>query len=363
MLEGGSCPSGQGFDLLPPPKRKRSTTDLDSVASEVIDDIKKHAEQIKSLGGDIEEQATKLVERVGRALDDPRIDHDDLKDSWRTLLLLIESRATAATISKAHQEELDDLARRLEDRRSHMRKMRFTMQIGDWIHDIHDRVKHYEGTYADDCQKALQATLTQNGMPGALARQISKKEKDFRAVKGLRVSDTFDLIQPEVLNVKKWHADGRTGEPPATPYLDRVGGLCKRVGVNRKFYLDLLEIGDERNKTAHKAIPFFEDYRDEDGKLDWVKVKTACHLRKRALRSQFKKGKLTDTQFQLFKETIDCWFKAYVSEWAEDGTPILAEGAKEAVDQVKKRHDKQHRPDPNNAPDSPYEEGKWDDIV
>ncbi|ENH75469.1 hypothetical protein FOC1_g10005441 [Fusarium oxysporum f. sp. cubense race 1] len=72
------------------PKRQRNNAASDNVAQNVLCGIEEKSREIRFHGHNVKRLATKLQARARRALQDPRIDDDDLKDSWEALLLLIE---------------------------------------------------------------------------------------------------------------------------------------------------------------------------------------------------------------------------------------------------------------------------------
>ncbi|TVY73946.1 hypothetical protein Focb16_v004817 [Fusarium oxysporum f. sp. cubense] len=227
--------------------------------------------------------------------------------------------------------------------------------------DIHNRVKAGEVEFAREYAKDLQARLTASGMPGTAAVNVANDSKKFKAAQSLQISETLGHIQPEIDAVTKWHSEGETAEPPATPYLDRVAALCSRVGIKRKTYIDILHLDDSRNETAHHPGPRIEDYMDQNGNVDWPSVKRSCRNRKASFRRQFKKGKITQAQLETFRNIIDTWYNIQVSGHNPDGTVNLAEGMNEAIKEIRKKIAKKLIPVP--IPDSPYEEGKWDDLL
>ena len=86
-----------------PTKRKLNATGLETaIPLEVVSNIEKES-MLELLGDNIKEQAAKLKDRAQRAVKDPKIDHDDLRDSWRTLLMLIDSRTNETVEIEAHK--------------------------------------------------------------------------------------------------------------------------------------------------------------------------------------------------------------------------------------------------------------------
>ncbi|KAF5267484.1 hypothetical protein FOXYS1_1643 [Fusarium oxysporum] len=313
------------------PKCQRNNAASDNVAQNVLCGIEEKSREIRFHGHNVKRLATKLQARARRALQDPRIDDDDLKDSWEALLLLIESKTAAASKDKAHKAQVWELQRRLKEQRTITKKTRFNMHIGDWIHDT---------TIASRLVKSLSSTTC----------------------KGHQISETFTRVQPEIAAVKVWYSVGRTAEPPATPYLDRVARLCARVGLDRKTYIDLMALCDERDRSAHHPPPHFGNYLDQNGNVKWSKVHNACDRRKRYYRKLMRKGKFTQEQYALLRNVIGAWYKVYVSGWNADGTPILAKGVDKILDEYMKKLQKSD-PSAPTIPDSPYEEGKWDDLL
>ncbi|KAG5756520.1 hypothetical protein H9Q70_000841 [Fusarium xylarioides] len=348
---------------LATPKRQRTNAASDNVAQRVIRGIEEKSREIKFQSSNVKRLVNKLENRARCALQDPRIDHDDLQDSWDALLLLIESKTAAASKDKAHQTQVWKLQRRLKEQRTHNKKVRFSMHIGDWVHDIHNRVKAGEKKInAEHCQE-IHRQLKKNGMSGTDANEAVKQFYSFRVAEHHQVSQTCALIQPELAAVKSWHSEGETAEPPATPYLDRVARLCARIGLDRKLYIDLLSICDVRDTTAHHPPPPFEKLLDQNKIVKWSEVYDACKNRKRKYRKLMRKGKISQDQYALFRKAIDAWYKVYVRGWKADGTPELEEGADAAIDTYLKKHGKQNLPAPTTLPDSPYQEGKWDDLL
>lgn len=133
------------------PKRQRNNAASDNVAQNVLCGIEEKSREIRFHGHNVKRLATKLQARARRALQDPRIDDDDLKDSWEALLLLIESKTAAASKDKAHKAQVWELQRRLKEQRTITKKTRFNMHIGDWIHDT---------TIASRLVKSLSSTST-----------------------------------------------------------------------------------------------------------------------------------------------------------------------------------------------------------
>ncbi|KAL5593424.1 hypothetical protein FOBRF1_012526 [Fusarium oxysporum] len=306
-------------------KRTRSTASLNDAALDVLCSIAAKSRKIQSLGSNIRRLAAKLTHRARCATSR---DLDDLKDSWEALSLLIESKY-----------EVKGLKGRLNTQRAHINKVEFARE------------------YAKD----LQARLTASGMPGTAAVNVANDSKKFKAAQSLQISETLGHIQPEIDAVTKWHSEGETAEPPATPYLDRVAALCSRVGIKRKTYIDILHLGDSRNETAHHPGPRIEDYMDQSGNVDWSSVKRSCRNRKANFRRQFKKGKITQAQLETFRNIIDTWYNIQVSGHNPDGTVNLVEGMDDAIKEIRKKIAKKLIPVP--IPDSPYEEGKWDDLL
>ncbi|KAG5800328.1 hypothetical protein H9Q69_000626 [Fusarium xylarioides] len=347
---------------LATPKRQRTNAASDNVAQRVIRGIEEKSREIKFQSSNVKRLVNKLKNRARCALQDSRIDHDDLQDSWDALLLLIESKTAAASKDKTHKTQVWKLQRRLKEQRTIIRKTRFNMHIGDWIHDIHNRVKAGEKKIQEEFCKEMKIQLTATGMSASDARTTAyNRYKNYAACKGFQISETSALIQPEIAAVKIWHSAGRTGEPPATPYLDRVARLCARVGLNRKTYIDLMAICDERDRSAHHPPPHYYNYLDQNNKPQWSKVHDACDRRKRYYRKLMRKGKFTETQYALLKNVISTWYKVYVSGSNPDGTPILATGVDDMVKEfIRERLKPSVTP---SIPDSPYTEGKWDDIL
>ncbi|KAF5534628.1 hypothetical protein FPHYL_13397 [Fusarium phyllophilum] len=328
-------------------KRTRSTASLNDAALDVLSSISAKSRKIQSLGPNIRRLAAKLANRA-RCATFPH-DLDNLKDSWEALSLLIESKC-----------EVKGLNSRLNTQRAHINKVHFDLHIGDWAMEIHNRVKAGEHKWADTHSRLLQARLTASGVPGSTAVQVATVFREFKAIQNQQISQTLGRIQPEIDAVTQWHSDG-TAEPPATPYLDRVAGLCERVGIERKTYIDILHLGDSRNETAHHPPPRIEDHLDQNGNVDWSRVKRSCRNRKSRFKGQFKKGKITQAQFETFKNIIDSWYNIQVSGRNPDGTVELATGMVEVVKTMKKKIAQNLIP--VQTPDSPYEEGKWDDLL
>ncbi|KAF5027075.1 hypothetical protein F66182_844 [Fusarium sp. NRRL 66182] len=352
--------------MAPNQKRKRDDAGLDTVALEVLEAIKKEARRIRSQSPDVRDMAKRLKSRARRALEDPKIDQDDLKDSWVTLLMLMDSRTAAATTKKKLEAQVKELKLRLEESRLYKGRMRFLLLIGDWIHEVHNRVKAGEKVYGHDWRMELQASLTASGMPTDEAIVIAGQYKGFFVTKGHRVSDTWDLVGPEVVSIKKWMADGEEGEGPSTPYLDRVGVLCKRVGVDRSVYLSLLQTARDRDCLAHNAAPAFEDFLDADGKeVDWQKVRAECNRRKRFARREVRKGRMTESQLEKFKMAVDAWWKVHVSGWDEQGKVITQDGFKKVLALAQERWQKKKKltAGPVPVPESLYSPGKFDDLI
>ncbi|KAF4490468.1 hypothetical protein FAGAP_10750 [Fusarium agapanthi] len=329
-------------------KRTRSTASLKDAALDVLSDITAKSRKIQSLSPNIRRLAAKLTNRARCATSPYEL--DTLKDSWEALSLLIESKC-----------EVKGLNSRLNSHRAHINKVHFDLHIGDWAMDIHNRVKAGENELVKDCRRDLHARLVADGMPFQDAQKTAKEAKMFKAIQSTQISETLSRIQPEIDAVTKWHSEGRAAEPPETPYLDRVAALCSRVGIERQTYIDTLHLGDSRNETAHHPAPRIEDHLDQNGNVDWSRVKRSCRNRKASFRRQFKRGKITEAQLRTLQSTIDIWYNIQVSGHNPDGTVILAKGMNEVVKTMQERIAKKLIP--AEMPDSPYEEGKWDDIL
>ncbi|KAM0397063.1 hypothetical protein ACHAO7_009295 [Fusarium culmorum] len=335
-----------------PRKRKLSDVGLDTeIPNEIIAEIDNES-RIDLLGDDIKEQATKLRARAVRAVENPKIDHDDLRDSWKTLLMLIDSRTKASAAAKAHKAEVAAL-------RSQVQEYFFLSQIGDWCHGFQNVFKKYEGRFKGEWTRALRVTLQEQGLSASVAAKVSESYKDFFATRPFRVTKTLDLLRPEIENLKNWCANGKAGTPPATPYLDRVDGLYKRYKVDRQSYLDLLPSCGRRDTMFHNACPQLEDYFDDSRNVKWDEVWAACQNRKGIAQQQFVQGRIDEVQLAKIKQAINFWFGVHVSGWNEDGSAILHEDIKSLVGDIKSSSPK----DPVKIPDSPYEEGKWDDLI
>lgn len=119
---------------------------------------------------------------------------------------------------------------------------------------------------------------------------------------------------------------------------------------------------DERDRSAHHPPPHFGNYLDQNGNVKWSKVHNACDRRKRYYRKLMRKGKFMQEQYALLRNVIGTWYRVYVSGWNADGTPILAKGVDKILDEYMKKLQKSD-PSAPTIPDSPYEEGKWDDLL
>lgn len=328
-------------------KRTRSTAGLDDAALDVLSSIAAKSRKIQSLGPNIRRLAAKLTHRARCAASH---ELDNLKDSWEALSLLIE-----------REYEVKGLEGRLNTQRAHINKVHFDLHIRDWAMAIHNRVKAGEFDIATKYGEALQARLTASGMPGTDAVRVKDASMKFKTAQSQQISETLDHIQPEIDAVTMWHSEGGTAEPSATPCLDRVAELCSRVGIKRKTYIDILHLGKARNETAHHPEPHIEDYIDQIGNVDWSKVKRFCRNRKASFRRQFKKGKITQAQLETFRSIIDTWYNIQVSGHNLDGSVKLGKGMEKAIKEVRKNIAKRLIPVP--MPDSPYTEGKWDDLL
>ncbi|RKK88440.1 hypothetical protein BFJ69_g296 [Fusarium oxysporum] len=273
---------------LATPKRQRNNAASDNVAQRVLRGIEEKSREIKFQSSNVKRLVNKLENRARCALQDPRIDHDDLQDSWDALLLLIESKTTAASKDKAHKTQVWKPQRRLKEQRTHNKK----------AGEPSIKAKH--------CAE-IQKQLKENRISGTEAQDAADKYLSFTVAESHQVSQTFALIQPELAAVKIWHSEGETAEPPATPYLDRVARLCARVGLDRKLYIELLSICDGRDKTAHRPPPHFEKHLDQNKVVKWSEVYDACNKRKRNYRKLMRKGKITQDQYALFRKAIDAW--------------------------------------------------------
>ncbi|KAM6509239.1 hypothetical protein FSOLCH5_012240 [Fusarium solani] len=331
---------------VPPvtPKRKR-----DSIALDIIEGMRSRA-SVK-LSPETIKIKNKLFQKALRALDDPDIDQDDLLDSWKMLSKLMDSRVVA-----------DQLKQQLDKSETTLKDFNLHMQIGDYIHGTHNRVKGVEETFVDEYRRTLQKEYTLSGIPGEKAKELAKEYDDFFVAKGFRVSETLALIQPELDHIDQWRAEGENeGEAPPTPYLDRLKILCDIVGINRGHYIDLIRIADKRNTLAHSAPPL-EDHFKTDGTINWKGVRQACAKTKKLAKKHFKKGRLTDEQHGAFKGAVDTWLKAHVNGWTRHDEPQLAEGVEKAVKKASALMKKRKEKLSSKVPDSPWEKGKWDDI-
>ncbi|KAJ9416490.1 hypothetical protein QL093DRAFT_2087568 [Fusarium oxysporum] len=104
------------------PKRQRNNAASDNVAQNVLCGIEEKSREIRFHGHNVKRLATKLQARARRALQDPRIDDDDLKDSWEALLLLIESKTAAASKDKAHKAQVWSFSAALRSNEPSQRK-------------------------------------------------------------------------------------------------------------------------------------------------------------------------------------------------------------------------------------------------
>lgn len=138
--------------------------------------------------------------------------------------------------------------------------------------------------------------------------------------------------------------------------------LCKYHDVKRQVYIDLLQICSRRDSGCHNACPQLEDYLDGTEEVNWDQVWFACKDRKSIAKNLFQQGRIDEIQLESLQKAIDVWFKVHVSGWGDDGSPKLVENipqmVKKLVDELKKAAAKP----PVKIPDSPYKEGKWDDI-
>ncbi|KAL6916940.1 hypothetical protein FSST1_008435 [Fusarium sambucinum] len=131
-----------------PRKRKFDDAGLGTeIPKEILSEIDNES-RIDLLGDDIKEQATKLKARAVRAVEDPTIDHDDLRDSWKVLLMLIDSRTKESATDQAHKAEVVELKLGLEELRSQMQEISFLVEIGDWF------------LFVDECYDSIGLTRT-----------------------------------------------------------------------------------------------------------------------------------------------------------------------------------------------------------
>ncbi|RBR13635.1 hypothetical protein FVER53590_25266 [Fusarium verticillioides] len=67
------------------PKRQRTNAASDNVAASVLCGIKAKSREVLIHGGNVKRLVDKLENRARYALEDPRIDQDNLRDSWDAL--------------------------------------------------------------------------------------------------------------------------------------------------------------------------------------------------------------------------------------------------------------------------------------
>ncbi|KAJ4005622.1 hypothetical protein NW752_002457 [Fusarium irregulare] len=321
-----------------PTKRKLNATGLETaIPLEVVSNTEKES-RLELLGDNIKEQAAKLKDRAQRAVKDPKIDHDDLRDSWRTLLMLIVSRTNEAAEIEAHKAtaaQLKTTVEQLDQSREEHQAWFFLALIGDWCSGIHDRFKKDEGHVGHLWRGQLKKVLKKKGLSAVDADHEARSYTDFVAASGFQATKTLGLLQPELQSIEDWNANGKTGEAPATP---------------------------DRNDTFHNARPELLDFLDDAGNVDWDGVWAACQERKSTARLYFEQGRLTASQLHQIRKVVDLWFRVHVSGWNEDGSPILSGPIINMVAKMVNERAKASSKPPVKIPDSPWYEGKWDNL-
>lgn len=139
----------------------------------------------------------------------------------------------------------------------------------------------------------MRQDLKKQGLSANEADKMVKQNPAFEALRQ-RVTDTFDLLQPELTSIQNWRANGKAGTPPATPYLDRVDELCKYHDVKRQVYIDLLQICSRRDSGCHNACPQLEDYLGGTEEVNWDQVWFACKDRKSIAKNLFQQGRIDE---------------------------------------------------------------------
>lgn len=337
------------------PKRKR-----DGVALRIVDDLKRR--DSRELSPETQVLMDKLADKAKRAVDDEDINQDDLEDTWKMLKKLIDAKHKVAETD----EKLQALQQRLQAISSELNHHKYLLDVVDWTAHIQSWFKQFEPTIGHKFREAYKVKLEADGMIGHRARLEADKYKRWFAVKGYRVSQTYDFLKTELSQVDQWRSDGKPqGKEPATPYFDRVAQLCTEAGTIVTTYLDFAKVYVERNDLAHHPPPLLEDHLKPNVlpiEVDWDALWQSCKRRKDQVREDLSNGRISQEDHDFFLKAINLLFDTYVSTWDENGDAVTTPFGDSSVQETQTESRKATNKIAIPSPPSEYYPGKWDDI-
>ncbi|KAL2678863.1 hypothetical protein Neosp_009615 [[Neocosmospora] mangrovei] len=304
----------------------------------------------------------KCQAKAMRALEHPESDTGDLRDYYELTSKLAITKTAAKEALEAHETQVASLERQLQESQRQSNRAQFEMRIGDWASGIQNILKDAETQLGKDAIAQLRVDLRAKGYSTADIDKEVKNTQPFNAVKGLQVTEILRHVRPELDSIKRWKRRGaKAGDEPSTPYLDRIDTLCGRAGVSRSLYMSLLQVYNERNNRAHHPPPLEKRIRP-DGTVEWNSVRKVCKEHRRRAKRDLKRGKINEAECNLFTDTINAWLRCHVTANAKNElTPTtLGKGAVQKVLTGRKTRLNKSKA---VVPDSPWTEGKWDDII
>ena len=145
------------------------------------------------------------------------------------------------------------------------------------------------------------------------------------------------------------------------------------MGVTRPLLIELIRVSDDHNAASPSRPPLAQDnVKREPGKKDFIDltaIETSCMVKKMSAEAQVRNGELTEQQGALFVKAVDVFLalhKLGSEETEPDEVKRLSfeEMTDEAITTNLQTLPKRAGTEPGALPPpSPYEPGKWDDIL
>ncbi|RYP76642.1 hypothetical protein DL769_003602 [Monosporascus sp. CRB-8-3] len=322
-------------------KRKR-----DEAVKQIIEEVEEIRDIRRELSPRSDNTATRLLALGRKILDDPDADVEPLSISHEAFMKGYE----VAKERDMATSELDEI--------------KFFLQISDWAANIVNNIRGMNDTARGKYAEHLGREYKKKGLGTYRDGQNEAKKSQDWTPFGTYSDGTWAKLSAEFDAVQKWRADGEpSGLEPATPVIDRLEQCCAHAKIEYGDFVKALKANVRRNELAHNPPPRLDNYLKPDGTVDWDSIWMACKDTKAKLKRSYDKGLLTESRYMLFRNTVDTWFKSYVSGWDSNGnaveTPAATKGKKGAIDRKAKDAKAMSAP----MPLSSYKKGKWDGTV
>ncbi|KAH6848015.1 hypothetical protein B0I37DRAFT_415703 [Chaetomium sp. MPI-CAGE-AT-0009] len=222
-----------------------------------VRELVKHIKTIQA-GGHLAPSTAILLETLLKKAGEPTPDMDLLKE----------------VVSQVQDSQKK---KRLSDR------VAFLLKIGDWASHLIAELRKAEERMPDSTP-------------------------DLCVIYSINAEKSCHMLNGEIDQIQRWRKRGSPGDKPASPALDRLGSLCKKVGVDRDLSIQLLNLNLERNSNAHHPPPKL------NGNSNLEAFKNTCKEYKDELTQLQKEGSLDQDELEIFKKTVDQFLLLTIEE-------------------------------------------------